>query len=193
MALSFEQLREKNKTRSDKWLNGTVKTLAYAMVELAGEVGEACNSVKKINNFNLGLAGGKNDIKNLIEELADVVICTDLVAMVLDIDLSEAVVEKFNKTSHKFGFLERLSTKITESHWQKTCDGIPDGQPGLYAILFGPNPFVFTVTRYKKDMGWVYNTDHGDLIEWHYWSYYMLFFLPKEINDANNKRNNSEC
>ena len=82
--------------------------LAFRGVELAGEVGEACNQLKKLERVRLGLVGGKLDTADLCEELADVVICVDLIAMDLGIDLGEAVRQKFNRTSEKYSLETRL-------------------------------------------------------------------------------------
>ena len=61
------------------------------------------NQIKKIERIRLGLVGGTEDLDALAEELADVVICADLIAMDLEIDLGEAVAKKFNQTSSKYG------------------------------------------------------------------------------------------
>jgi hypothetical protein len=78
-------------------------------MELGGEVGEAQNAAKKLIRFRNGWAGGSNDPEHLAEELADTVICADLAAMAAGIDLGAAVVAKFNATSERHGFPERLT------------------------------------------------------------------------------------
>lgn len=78
------------------------------MMELAGECGEACNVAKKIERERLGFNGGRYDKEALASELADVVICADLVAQLLDIDLGAAVVRTFNSKSVQMGFPERI-------------------------------------------------------------------------------------
>ena len=60
---------------------------------LAGEVGEACNLLKKARR------GTKIDIEALADELADVFTYLDLLAARHGIDLAEAVVRKFNDVS----------------------------------------------------------------------------------------------
>lgn len=107
--LSLNELREANEYRHDEWAGGGRKIpLSFRGVELAGECGEACNELKKLERYTLGLAGGKWDLQGLREELADVLISADLIAMDLNIDLAAAVREKFNKTSAKHGFVTRL-------------------------------------------------------------------------------------
>ena len=83
--------------------------LAFKGVELAGEVGEACNVIKKLERERLGLQGSRATIEMLAEELADVLICADLVAVMCGIDLEQAVVNKFNSTSKKLNLPTRMT------------------------------------------------------------------------------------
>lgn len=96
-------LRQANAERQQEWDPTDAITLAYRGNELAGEVGEACNVIKKLERERLGLRGSRADKYQLAQELADVVICADLIAMRMNIDLSHAVEEKFNATSAKYG------------------------------------------------------------------------------------------
>ncbi|MCA9086519.1 MAG: MazG-like family protein [Planctomycetaceae bacterium] len=106
--MTFEELRKANAERHVEWARGNVLPLSFRGLELAGEAGEACNELKKLERARLGMAGGKEDISNLREELADILICVDLIAMDLDIDLAEVLRHKFNKTSEKYGLSTRL-------------------------------------------------------------------------------------
>ena len=69
---------------------------------LAGEVGEACNLIKKLRR------GEDVSRERIGEELADTLIYLDLLAQRLDIDLAAAVVNKFNADSEKRGSKWRL-------------------------------------------------------------------------------------
>lgn len=110
MTLSLSALREANARRAIEWNPSGVSCGAlFAAVELAGEVGELLNELKKRERHSRGLKGGKDDPQAIAMELADVVICVDLLARELGVDLSEAVVAKFNSTSEKHGFATRLS------------------------------------------------------------------------------------
>lgn len=102
--MDLADLRIANIERDIEW-NGTGPALdpAFRGVELAGEVGEACNVIKKLERERRGLKGSKDTLEHLAEELADVVICVDLVAMYYGIDMSDAVRSKFNATSDKVG------------------------------------------------------------------------------------------
>lgn len=64
---------------------------------LAGEVGEACNLIKKLHR------GDHVDRGAIAHELADVAIYLDILAGRLGIDLGAAVVEKFNIVSERVG------------------------------------------------------------------------------------------
>lgn len=102
-------LRSANEARQQEWDTGNQLTLAYRGNELAGEVGEACNVIKKLERERMGIAGSRDTLEHLAEELADVVICTDLIAMQVGIDLDEAVRRKFNATSEKVGLKTRIA------------------------------------------------------------------------------------
>jgi NTP pyrophosphatase (non-canonical NTP hydrolase) len=117
--LDFALLREANATRQKEWDRGDVITLEYRSNELAGEVGEACNIVKKLARERLGIRGSRATVRELADELADVVICVDLVAMHAGIDLGLAVGRKFNATSEKNGlsvFLRRSESTDYVEH-----------------------------------------------------------------------------
>ncbi|MDQ0314813.1 MazG-like family protein [Amorphus orientalis] len=104
-------LRSANETRQAEWDPDDRITLAYRGNEMAGEVGEACNVIKKLERERLGIAGSRATLAQLAEELADVVICADLIAMQAGIDLlGEAVPAKFNATSEKTGLRTRLAS-----------------------------------------------------------------------------------
>jgi NTP pyrophosphatase (non-canonical NTP hydrolase) len=105
---NYPTLRTANQARQIEWDAGNQLTLAYRGNELAGEVGEACNVIKKIERERLGIAGSRDTIDHLAEELADVIICADLIAISAGIDLDAAVIAKFNATSEKVGLRTRL-------------------------------------------------------------------------------------
>lgn len=101
-------LREANELRNEEWDSDSQVTLSFRGNELAGEVGEACNLIKKLERERMGLVGSRTTKEKLAKELADVVICIDLIAMQEDIDLNKAVEDKFNHTSKKYGLTTRL-------------------------------------------------------------------------------------
>lgn len=101
-------LRSANAARQAEWGKDDRLTAAYRGNELAGEVGEACNIIKKLERERLGIRGSRATVEQLAEELADVVICVDLIAMFYGLDLDEAIARKFNATSEKVGLATRL-------------------------------------------------------------------------------------
>lgn len=106
--VEFSTLTEANAARQKEWDAGNQLTLAYRGNEMAGEVGEACNVIKKLERERLGIRGSRDTVEHLMEELADVVICAHLCAMAVDGDLEQAVRDKFNATSEKMGLKTRL-------------------------------------------------------------------------------------
>lgn len=101
-------LREANFARQQEWDAGNQISAAYRGNELAGEIGEACNVIKKLERERMGIRGSRDTVDHLAEELADVVICVDLLAMHYGVDLDAAVARKFNATSEKVGLKTRL-------------------------------------------------------------------------------------
>lgn len=77
-----------------------------------GELGEAANVAKKLNRVRDGIPGNAETPeelqRQLAEELADTFIYLDLIAQSQGINLEEAVIAKFNKTSEKIGYQNTL-------------------------------------------------------------------------------------
>lgn len=128
-ATGFKQLRDANTARQHEWDPLNQISTAYRGNEFGGEVGEAIeeaiarllnmlrvskaagklqNLIKKLEREKLGIKGSRTTKEALAKELADVIICVDLIAMDEDVDLWAAVKGKFNETSEKVG----LTTKI---------------------------------------------------------------------------------
>lgn len=101
-------LREANLVRQAEWDKEGKITLSYRGNELGGEVGEAQNVIKKIERERMGIRGSRATIAQLAEELADAIICIDLIASSEGIDLEQAVLDKFNATSIKYGLKTRI-------------------------------------------------------------------------------------
>lgn len=106
--LTITELGLANLKRQAEWDPANVLTASFRGNELAGEVGEACNVIKKLERARLGLPGSRSTLEALAEELADGVICISLIAATEGIDLAQAIVDKFNKTSDKIGLGVRL-------------------------------------------------------------------------------------
>lgn len=102
-ALSFQALRAANTERQIEWCPEQRPDLSFRGNELGGECGEAQNVIKKLERERHGWRGCRDSLAHLAEELADVVIVADLIALETGIDLGEAVERKFNATSEKNG------------------------------------------------------------------------------------------
>lgn len=89
-------------------------TLLFFACELAGEVGELCNMVKKLERMKMQLPGSHVEVRHLAMELADVVIVADLIADKLNVDLKRAITEKFNHTSKVLVLRSRLNVEEGE-------------------------------------------------------------------------------
>lgn len=116
-ALTFDQLREVNGTRCLRWHPQGITSWSQSdwAVAIAGEAGEMCNVVKKLNRLRDGLVGNHGDdesrtalVAKLGKELADVVIYCDLLAQREGMNLGVLVQEKFNEVSERNDFPERL-------------------------------------------------------------------------------------
>lgn len=105
----LKRLREANAARQAEWDKDGGIDAAYRAMELGGEVGELLNVVKKLERERRGIRGSRATKEQLAEELADVVICADLLAMHYGVDLGAAVVRKFNATSEKVGLSTRMA------------------------------------------------------------------------------------
>jgi NTP pyrophosphatase (non-canonical NTP hydrolase) len=89
--------------------------LTYWTTALAGEVGELCNMIKKIQRVEKGgVDGGSSytakDITPamLKDEIGGIAIYLDLLASLLGISLEEAIIETFNNKSMQLGFKEMI-------------------------------------------------------------------------------------
>jgi len=112
--LTFQRLRDVSWERAQHWHAGKPWSASDWMTALVGEVGEAANVIKKLNRIRDGLPGNKAGVTeetlraDLAKELADVQIYLDLLATAVGVDLAEATRSKFNETSERLGFEDRL-------------------------------------------------------------------------------------
>lgn len=87
-------------------------SLSDWMTAALGELGEAANVAKKLNRVRDGIPGNdktEDELRaQLADEIADTFIYLDLLAQSQDIDLQKAVIEKFNRTSAKIGYDDKL-------------------------------------------------------------------------------------
>lgn len=104
--VDLQELSDAITARQYEWTGGSLVGPVFAMMELLGEAGELANVVKKIERKKHGWIGGimpLEHLEQLEDEMADVLITLDLLAKQYHVDLSLAVVKKFNHTSRKHG------------------------------------------------------------------------------------------
>jgi len=68
------KLRKANIARDAEWNPDKKITPLFRGVELAGEVGEALNIIKKLERERMGIGGSRASVGDLADELADVLI-----------------------------------------------------------------------------------------------------------------------
>jgi NTP pyrophosphatase (non-canonical NTP hydrolase) len=113
--LTLRHITDVSVERTNRWHPSGIHQWSISdwCVAWVGEVGEACNIVKKLNRVRDNIRGNgsisSHKLKaRLAEELADAVLYQVLVAASHGIDLEQAVRDKFNKVSKEQGFPERL-------------------------------------------------------------------------------------
>jgi NTP pyrophosphatase (non-canonical NTP hydrolase) len=106
-------LRAANVARNSEWPGASRIDASFRGNELAGEVGEACNIIKKLERERLDIPGSWASSDRLADELADIIICVDLIGMHYGIDLRSAVFRKFNQTSAKMDFDTFISEEFS--------------------------------------------------------------------------------
>lgn len=102
-SLTFAELRAANQARLPAFGPHGDWTPSDWATATAGELGEACNFIKKIRRGDQGVTTG-----DVAKELADTATYLDFLAWSMGIDLGEAVRAKFNEVSERIGYEGRL-------------------------------------------------------------------------------------
>jgi|GEM_PF-303180 len=118
MAIDLDSFRTLNVARArDGFRCYDNQPLTYWTTALAGEVGELCNMIKKLQRVEKGGVDGGSSYKasditreKMKEEIGGIAIYLDLLASLLDIGLEEAMVDTFNAKSKALGFPHRWPT-----------------------------------------------------------------------------------
>lgn len=114
--LTFAALSAVNRSRVERWHPGFPAdgwTGSDWSNAAAGEMGEACNIVKKLRRAEAAQPAALDPapadlVGMLATEIADTIIYLDLLAQYYNIHLPAAIVDKFNFVSEREGFPERL-------------------------------------------------------------------------------------
>ncbi|WP_164897092.1 MULTISPECIES: MazG-like family protein [Sinorhizobium] len=131
--ITLSDLQAAHVERQKEWCPDQKPDLSFRGNEMAGEVGEACNVIKKLERERHGWRGSRATKEQLAEELADVVHTAVLYAITAGIDLEPAVIDKFNSTSEKNGLASRIRSCLIdkpEAVEGVAVDGWYDGAPG---------------------------------------------------------------
>lgn len=121
--LTFQEVTDANVARCNRWHDNGIEdwTPERWMTATAGELGEAANALKKlfriddniasINEVDRHYTTRQQAIEKIGEEVADTFIYLNLFACRLGLDLAAEVVKKFNATSERYGFPERIGLR----------------------------------------------------------------------------------
>lgn len=115
MAIDLNSFRALNIARArDGFRCYDNQPLTYWTTALAGEVGELCNMIKKLQRVEKGGVDGGSSYKasditreKMKEEIGGIAIYLDLLSSLLDIGLEEAIIDTFNAKSDELGFPHR--------------------------------------------------------------------------------------
>jgi len=78
------------------------KRILARAVKLSEELGELCDGVLAYNSFQRKQKLDKRDENNLLEEFADVIITTLLLAKAMDVDIRDALTKKIEKINKRY-------------------------------------------------------------------------------------------
>lgn len=96
--LSFKQFGKANVDRLETYSDKGKKPLSYWGCCLAGEVGEACNLIKKLEDGRTN----ESSVEAIAKELADIDTYLDLCYNRLGVDRVKVLKEKFNEVSDRY-------------------------------------------------------------------------------------------
>lgn len=162
---TFPDMRSANVARGIEWSNGAKDGTLFYAVELFGEAGELINVVKKLEREKLGMVGSRATEQDLADELADVVICLDLLAIAYDLPAlrtATATDDAWDGLSVGVGFGEavgKVMGKVFEIEHRRSVDGRDGGvacyddKPQLTALLFAVlNQVTMLAFSYEIDL-----------------------------------------
>lgn len=118
LPLTFLEVTAVNAARCEVWhAEMEPWSLADWSNAAAGEMGEACNVVKKIRRQETGMRGAVDpemDVlkEKLADEIADTFLYLDLLATHAGVNLAEAIARKFNAVSDREATMRPQFTKF---------------------------------------------------------------------------------
>ena len=106
--LTLKKLQKASTERCGRWHDLHEWSLSDWAVAMAGECGETCNVVKKLNRDEGDIRGNRESRDELMhrlgEEIADTVLYAVLLAERAGINLEREIIVKFNEVSDRHGF-----------------------------------------------------------------------------------------
>lgn len=111
--MNIDDVSRTNLSRALIWHRGGLEewTLSDWGVAMAGEAGEVCDAIKKLNRFTAGIhqanARGtsyESHVQSIATEIGDTYLYLDLLAQRLGLRLSDCVRDTFNRVSKREGF-----------------------------------------------------------------------------------------
>ncbi len=96
MNIDFEALRAANIQRQAEWQGNETLDLVFRALEVADEAGEVAGAVKKLKRAQMGVCGSIAALEDVADELGDVVIALDLLAINLDVPMPVGPFLKIN-------------------------------------------------------------------------------------------------
>lgn len=121
--LTLSALQAAHIERQEEWCPDQKPDLSFRGNEMAGEVGEACNVIKKLERERQGWRGSRATKDQLAEELADVIHTAILCAITAGIDIEPATVAKFDATSEKNGLATHIRSALVAPPAQEPVEG----------------------------------------------------------------------
>ena len=106
----FKRLQELNTKRQQEWDPDSKFNLLFRALEHVSEAGELGNKIKKFWRSKQVDVGTTTSLTEIEDEVGDVIVTLSLLCADLGIDIEQATINKFNKTSEKY----KLDTKWTD-------------------------------------------------------------------------------
>lgn len=103
----FKKLIELNQTRQKEWDPDSKFDLLFRALEHVSEAGELGNKVKKYWRAMQVDIGSKTTLKEIEDEVGDVIVTLSLLCSDLGIDIEKATINKFNATSEKYNLVTK--------------------------------------------------------------------------------------
>ena len=120
MSLTIDEITAANVDRCKQWHLGYPTDDNWSLADwsnaMCGEAGEAANVVKKWRRHQTGTSTPRDpsvyELRDaLADEIADVFLYLNLLAVKADIDMDAAIARKFNVVSERQGFPRRLHVR----------------------------------------------------------------------------------